>query len=232
MSDRADFAVILPAAGRGERFGGEKLAQRVAGRSVLEHSIRAFLERSDVSAIVVMRRDPAAPLPVADGIARHPMLKLCAGGEHRAQSVLGGLEAVSALPHPPEFVAIHDAARPAVSQGLIDRVFAAARQHGAAVPGIPVGDTIKRKGDGVVIETLSRAQLVAVQTPQAMRRKWLMEAFDRNPLALAEVTDDAQLLELAGRAVHIVDGEATNLKVTRAGDLEEIERTLGRAPAR
>lgn len=232
MSARADFAVILPAAGRGERFGGEKLAQLVADRSVLEHSILAFLERSDVSNVVVVRRDPAAPLPVADGIARHPKLKLCMGGAHRAESVKFGLEAVAALPHPPEFVAIHDAARPAVSQRLIDRVFAAARQHGAAVPGMPVGDTIKRIGDGVVIETLPRAQLAAVQTPQAMRCRWLMEAFDRCPLALAEVTDDAQLLELAGRAVHIVEGDAGNLKVTRAGDLGQVERSLGRTPAR
>lgn len=215
--------MIIPAAGRASRFGSDKLSRGIAGRSVLEHSIRAFIDRGDV-AVVVVACGEARPLPEA--LASHPKLSRCAGGEHRAQSVLNGLRRLDELAAPAKFVAVHDAARPAVSQELIDRVFDAARQEGAAVPGIAVTDTIKRVEAGRVRQTLPRSELVAVQTPQAMRRDWLVEAFSAWPGALAEVTDDVQLLEAAGRTVAVVKGEAANVKVTRVEDLEVLKHLL------
>ena len=223
MAERADFAVILPAAGRASRFGSDKLARGIAGRSVLEHSIRAFIDRPDV-AIVVIACGEDRPLPEA--LTPHPKLARCRGGEHRARSVLNGLRRLDELAVAAEYVAVHDAARPAVSQELIDRVFTAARREGAAVPGVAVTDTIKLVESGRVRQTLPRLELVAVQTPQAMRRDWLVEAFASWPGALAEVTDDVQLLEAAGKAVAVVEGEARNVKVTRGEDLEVLKRLL------
>lgn len=227
MNRGADFAVIIPAAGRSARYGSDKLAQIVGGRSVLEHSVRAFIDRDDVAAIVIAARDPAAPLPLDRSIAAHPKLAVCAGGEHRAQSVQRALARLLEMAvQPPEMLGIHDAARPAVSQALIDRVFAAARQHGAAVPALPVSDTIKRVRDRVIMQTLPRSELVAVQTPQAMRRQWLVEALQATPLPADQITDDAQLLEAAGHPVRIVEGEADNLKLTHAQDVERVMQLL------
>jgi 2-C-methyl-D-erythritol 4-phosphate cytidylyltransferase len=223
VAAQADFAVIIAAAGRALRFGGDKLSRGIAGRSVLEHSIRAFIDREDV-AILVIACSEARPLP--ETIAGHPKVSRCPGGVHRAQSVLNGLQRLDELGVPAGFVAVHDAARPAVSQELIDRVFQAARQKGAAVPGIAVADTIKRVDSGHVRQTLPRSELVAVQTPQAARRDWLLEAFAAWPGALSEVTDDAQLLEATGKAVAVVEGDAANVKVTRGEDLEALKRLL------
>src|SRR5690606_24706609 len=146
---------------------------------------------------------------------------VCTGGAHRAESVRNGLAALAEVA--PTFVAVHDAARPAVSRWLIDRVFEAARREGASVPGLPVTDTVKEVREGLSVRTLRRADLVAVQTPQAMRRDWLAEAFARCPLSLEEVTDDVQLLELAGYPVRVVEGEPENLKMTRPEDLATLD---------
>ena len=225
MASDADFAVIIPAAGRGSRFGGDKLACRIGGRYVLEYVIGAFIERPDV-AVVVIARDAGARFPVLDALAAHPKLARCGGGENRAESVLRGLEHLAQVGISAEFVAIHDAARPAVSQELIDRVFDAARREGAAVPAVPVTDTIKRVSEGRVCETPPRRELVAVQTPQAMRREWLAAAYAAWTAGLEALTDDVQLLEAAGRPVSVVPGDFTNLKVTRADDLEVLKRLL------
>ena len=241
MSGRDDdldrFGVILPAAGTGARFGGDKLAAVVAGRSVLEWSARAFLDRRDVSAVVIVR-DRRLPLPLGDDLARHPKLFRCGGGETRDASVWRGLLFLAARADAPAWVAVHDAARPLVSQRLIDHVFGVALLEGAAVPGVAVTDTIKRvtPGGGFdgrrVIETLPRSQLVAVQTPQAMRTDWLLEAFAAREAAVepgespAAVTDDAELLELAGYRVAVAAGDSSNVKVTTRDDLQRCEAAL------
>lgn len=219
MNTAADFGIILPAAGRGARFGGDKLAASVAGATILEHTLGAFLRRQDVAAVALVVADPSSAL-----VQRDPRLVVCAGGAHRSESVRKGLAALAEVG--PAFVAVHDAARPAVSQELIERVFEAARREGAAVPGLPVTDTVKEVRGGRAVRTLRRADLVAVQTPQAMRRDWLLDAFARCPIPPDEVTDDVQLLELAGFPVRVVEGEAGNLKVTRPEDLAALERVL------
>lgn len=226
------FGVIIPAAGAATRFGSEKLSISIGGVSVIGRSVGAFLERTDVTAVVVAA-DPKhrAALQEALGTEQRnaPRLHWCDGGDLRAQSVLAGLEWLRSLDRPAPLVAVHDAARPAVSQELIERVFSAAREHGAAVPGIPVVDTIKRiDPDGFVERTLPRSELVAVQTPQAMRLDWLVDAYDRCPIPLSAVTDDVQLLELADRRVPVVDGEGSNLKLTLPSDVARLERILAR----
>jgi 2-C-methyl-D-erythritol 4-phosphate cytidylyltransferase len=223
------FALILPAAGRSVRFGGprSKLQETLGGRTVVQRAVEAFLQRSDV-AYVIVATTPAQPgeslpLPIESS---DPRICFTPGGQNRAESVLLALRQV---PSDVEWVAIHDAARPLISQALIDRTFAAAVQYGAAVPALPVALTIKQ-ADGPlparVQRTVPRQSLWAMQTPQVMRRSALLAAYEKCPLPLEQVTDDAQLLELAGEEVWLVAGEERNLKITTQADLRIAEMFL------
>jgi 2-C-methyl-D-erythritol 4-phosphate cytidylyltransferase len=214
------FTAILPAAGSSTRFGSgrNKLQEMLLGKSILQRSVDAFLERDDVAAVVLPTRGEVHV--TGDRIIR------CAGGASRAHSVLEGLKA--APPHV-EWVAIHDAARPLVSQDLIDFTLAAAIEHGAAVPAMAVHLTIKQAVGPLpakVQRTVPRHELWAMQTPQIMRRDALLDAFARSPIPLEQVTDDAQLIELAGGEVWLVPGEERNLKITTAAELQLAEMYL------
>ncbi len=223
----ADLAVILPAAGRSVRFGGgrDKLLEPLNGRAVIGHAVRAFLLREDVElvALPTNQRDRIELALADDTGGLDPRVLFCDGGLSRAESVLSALRQI---PSHFEWVAVHDAARPLVSRELIDRTFAAARQHGAAVPALPVTLTIKQAAGPLparVERTLPRQSLWAMQTPQIMRRADLLSAYETCPLPLAEITDDAQLLELAGREVWLAQGEDRNLKITTSTDLRLAE---------
>ena len=210
------FAVILPAGGSSSRFGGgrNKLLQTLGGQSVLMHSVQAFVDRADVPLIVI----PAPP--EFDFPHYRAKVRLCPGGSSRAHSVYNALQYV---PLPIEWVAIHDAARPLVCRELIDRTLAAAVEHGAAVPALPVSVTIKQAAGPLpakVQHTVPRQDLWAMQTPQIMRCRTLLRAFENCPLPLDQITDDAQLLELIGQEVWLVPGEEGNLKITTALDLK------------
>jgi len=226
-----EFAVIIPAAGSSTRFGSNKLRATLASLDVLHHSLEAFLRRSDVSCLVMPARDHGFSQgedrrTYADLIEREPRFTWAAGGASRAESVLIALRCV---PQSIEWVAVHDGARPLISQELIDRTFAAARQYGAAVPALPVTLTIKQALGPLparVERTLPRAQLWAMQTPQIMRRADLLAAFETCPIPLSQVTDDVQLLELAGQPVWLVEGEERNLKITTPADLRLAEMFL------
>jgi 2-C-methyl-D-erythritol 4-phosphate cytidylyltransferase len=223
------FALILPAGGSSSRFGGahNKLLHVVSGRTVLARCIDAFLSRSDVAVVVIpvggALRRAIGDDPELRARCDEPRVRLCDGGENRAISVYNGLRQV---PQPIEWVAVHDAARPLVSQELIDRTISAALKHGAAVPALPVHLTIKQAVGPLpakVQRTLPRQQLWAMQTPQVMRRADLLSAFERCPIPLHQVTDDVQLLELQGQEVWLVSGEERNLKITTRSDVHLAE---------
>jgi 2-C-methyl-D-erythritol 4-phosphate cytidylyltransferase len=169
--------------------------------------------------------------PVNDPEFRAPRgVMTCKGGACRAESVMRALQEI---PKSIEWVAIHDAARPLVSQQLIDRTFAAAIEHGAAAPALPVSLTIKQAHGPLparVQRTVARHELWAMQTPQIARRADLLEAFENCPLPLDQVTDDVQLLELQGKEVWLVPGEERNLKITTALDLKIAEFLLEESP--
>jgi 2-C-methyl-D-erythritol 4-phosphate cytidylyltransferase len=223
------FAVIMPAAGRSVRFGGpqNKLQATLAGRSVLLRAVDAFVDRPDVARVIIATTPPAPgeiiPPPFE---TQNPKISFVVGGSCRAESVLRALRHIS---DDSAWVAVHDAARPLISQGLIDRTFAAARQYGAAVPAMPIALTVKQ-ADGPlpakVQRTVPRASLWAMQTPQMMRRSALLSAYDRCPLPLDQITDDVQLLEVAGDEVWLVPGEERNLKITTQADLKVAEMFL------
>jgi 2-C-methyl-D-erythritol 4-phosphate cytidylyltransferase len=213
------IAVLIPAGGSSVRFGANKLLAILRGKSVLHRSIEAFIDRPDVERVIVATT--ATRVEVA-----HPKLHVCAGGANRAESVRRALDAV---PASTEFVAIHDAARPLVSQELISRVIDAARTNGAAGPAMAVSLTIKRAATSLpatVEATVPRANLWAMQTPQVMRRADLARAFDSCPIPLDQVTDDLQLLELIGLPATLVSGEERNLKLTTPLDLRLAEMLL------
>jgi 2-C-methyl-D-erythritol 4-phosphate cytidylyltransferase len=225
MSD--ELAVILPAAGRSIRFGAgrDKLLEMLQGRAVIARAVGAFLSRSDVGRILLPTNlgERIEPVLRDESGQIDPRVTFCAGGASRAESVLSALRNV---PDRFEWVAVHDAARPLVSGDLIDRTFAAARQHGAAVPSLPVTLTVKQAHGPLPARaerTIPRHTLWAMQTPQIMRRADLLAAYESCPLPLGEVTDDTQLLELAGREVWLVDGEERNLKITTATDMHLAE---------
>jgi 2-C-methyl-D-erythritol 4-phosphate cytidylyltransferase len=217
-----DFALILPAAGRSTRFGGprSKLLEPLAGIPVIARALRPFLDRSDLVNAIIPCSDPVG-LDEAIQSSSHNRILFCPGGASRAHSVL---EALRRVPSGVEWVAVHDAARPLISAALIEATLTAAVRHGAAVPALPAALTIKQAIGPLpakVERTLPRAHLWAMQTPQVMRRTDLLDAFDRCPIPLEQVTDDVQLLELIGKEVWLIPGEERNLKMTTASDVHQ-----------
>lgn len=216
---------VLVAAGRGERLGEEqpKAFVRLGGRVMLAES----LERLDLSpwvdAIVVVA-PPEWEEPVivlAEELAAGKVIASVTGGATRAESVRAGLAEV---PEDAAVVLVHDAARPLVDDDVIERLLLALGEgYDGAVPALPVADTVKRVRDGVVVETLPRSELVAVQTPQAFVAPVLRAA------AGGDGTDCASLVEAKGGRVRVVDGDPRLLKITTPDDLALVESWL--APA-
>jgi 2-C-methyl-D-erythritol 4-phosphate cytidylyltransferase len=220
------FTVILPAAGSGRRFGGgDKLLTRVGRQSVLQRSVGLFAGRPEVAQLILVTAEERfdtytthlAETLTAGQLAR---VRCVAGGRERWESVLFGLRAA---PAGCEFVAVHDAARPLTPTAVIDAAFAGAVAVGGSVPCVPEPATLKRRGaDGQVAETVRRDGLFQAQTPQCFRRDRLLEAYERLLAEgrLADVTDDAQVFERVGWPVVITAGDAGNVKITSAGDVE------------
>jgi 2-C-methyl-D-erythritol 4-phosphate cytidylyltransferase len=218
------FAAIFPAAGRSVRYGTgrSKLLEDLKGKTILRRAVEAFASRDDVGAIVIAAPpDDVEVLSEALGeLSRDRRVKFRAGGACRAESVRNGLREVA---KDVEWVAVHDAARPLVSQELISRTLEAAWRHGAAVPAMSVALTIKQAAGPLpaqVVRTVPRHELWAMQTPQIMARADLLAAFEACPIPLDQVTDDAQVLELVGKPVWLVEGEERNLKITTPADLK------------
>jgi len=199
------WAVVV-AAGSGNRFGAPKQFESLLGRRVVDWSVDAARHTCD-GVVVVLPADRLEPGAIA-------------GAATRSGSVRAGLAAV---PDTASVVVVHDAARPLASPALFARVIAAVVAGAdAAIPALPVTDTVKRVSGGRVTETLTRDELVAVQTPQAFDAARLRTVH----AAAGEATDDAALVEAAGGSVVVVDGERTNLKITDPSDLIVAEALL------
>ncbi|MDB5325921.1 MAG: ispD [Phycisphaerales bacterium] len=226
----APASVLIPAAGLSTRFGRNKLHEMLLGKSVLLRTVEVFLSHPATACLVIATpigskpRDtlPADLLPIVDQSGR---IRLVEGGPTRAHSVQRALEASMDL----DFVAVHDAARPLVSHDLIDRIYYHADIKGSTVPAMPVKLTIKQARGPLpapVRATLPRDELWEMQTPQVMRRVNLVAAYAKCWQPLHTITDDAQLLEVAGQSVWLVPGEERNLKLTTPNDLHVAERLL------
>ena len=232
MSSSLTTAILVVAAGRGLRVGGARPKQYLplAGRPLLAHTLAALLAADrDARVLVVIHPDDrafyaASTHGLADG---GRLLAPVPGGASRQDSVRAGLVALAALPAPPDLVLIHDGARPFPSAALIARAIAAA-QTGAAVPGLPVTDTIKEVDAAArIVATPRREALRAVQTPQAFRFHLIRAAHEAAAAAGArDLTDDAAIAEWAGHAVHIFEGDSSNMKVTSPDDVAVAEARL------
>ncbi len=212
--------------------GVDKLMAPIGGRPLLAWTVEAMAASANVDRVVLV----VAPEGV-DAMRAAPWLPrsvwaVVAGGASRNGSAAAGVRALDAADPDGRDrpVLVHDGARPLVSVALVDRVIEAVIEHGAALPVLPVAETLKRVGDGLVLETVDRATLAAAQTPQGARRDILLRAWQvRPPEGPPEFTDEAALLEACTIPVHAISGESTNLKVTLPDDLRRVEWAL--APA-
>ncbi len=219
---RADAIVV--AAGASTRMGGtDKLLARIGGRPVLAHALAALARAPEVGSIVVVtsadrRRELESGPWLPEGVA----VLFADGGERRQDSVRAGFEALERLVPDPggdRVVLVHDGARPLASLPLIASVVEAASTLGAAIPVLPVAETLKRVDGERVAETVDRSGLATAQTPQGVRRGLLRTALDAPEARTGTWTDEAALLEACRIPVHVVPGDAANLKVTVPADL-------------
>jgi 2-C-methyl-D-erythritol 4-phosphate cytidylyltransferase len=205
---------VVVAAGRGDRFGAAKQFLPLDGARLVDRAVAACAAVADAVVVVLPSGITWDGSPVATPVV---------GGTTRSASVRAGLDAVVARDPATEIVIVHDAARPLADRALFDAVVAAVRAGAdAAVPAVPVADTIKRVEGDRVVATLERAGLVAVQTPQAFRTAALRSAH----AAGGEATDDAALVEAHGGVVVWVPGSPRNFKITDLADFDRAAALL------
>ena len=228
------FAVIIPAAGRGERFGGseKKTFAKLDGRPVFLRSVELFIHRDDVcQTILAVAPEDVGTMKSQFGANLGFMgVQLVEGGTTRAATVKKALAAVSPEA---EYVAVHDAARPCVAPELIDAVFSEATKSGAAILACPLTGTIKRVASSKIIEeTVSRDGLHEAQTPQVFRKELLTKAYAAVGEQDNSITDEAQAVEQSGHPVAMVESDATNLKITTKADIALANAILKARPSR
>jgi 2-C-methyl-D-erythritol 4-phosphate cytidylyltransferase len=217
------FAVIVPAAGKSSRFGDpkqKKIYAELEGRAVWLRAVEPFVNRDDVSQIIMAIAPEDRELFERRYRASVAFMniKVIDGGTERCDTVARALELVDPQC---EYIAIHDAARPCLTNQLVDAVFEAARVHGAALLAVPVADTIKRVDvDHFTSATVFRDGLYLAQTPQVFSRTLLCKAYAQRSRVTGQVTDDCQLVEALGHRCAVVEGSALNLKITTPLDLK------------
>lgn len=211
-------SVVVVAAGSSTRMGQDKILKELAGVPVIIHSLRVFENVPEVGEVIVVTREDM--IPVVGGLCQEHRLgkvkKVVRGGASRVESSrLGTLE----VARDAQLIAIHDGARPFVTEELVRQVILRGAETGAVAPAIPVKDTIKSARQGVVEQTLDRSVLFAVQTPQVFEasliRAALQKALDDN----AEITDDCSAVERLGMKVSLTEGSERNIKLTTPVDL-------------
>ena len=221
---------IVVAAGSSTRMDGvDKLLVPLGDRPLLARAIGALAASDAVESIVVVTSQARREALLAGRWLPDDRLTFVDGGDRRQDSVRAGFEALErSVPDPTgeRIVLVHDGARPMPSQPLIERVMAATRDHGAAIPGLPITETLKRVADDRIETTVDRAGLVAAQTPQGARRGLLRDALAAPTARDGTWTDEAALLEACRIAVHVVPGDPANLKVTVPTDLERAASLL------
>jgi 2-C-methyl-D-erythritol 4-phosphate cytidylyltransferase len=217
--DPNEVAVLVPAAGEGQRLGGPRKQFRTLGdRPLLVQVLLVFEQHPDVGHLIVSVPENVVA-SVSDRLQAEGLSKLTAvvsGGDTRQASVRHALRAV---PAPVEAVLVHDAARPFVTAQEVRRVVQEVRRHGAASLAVPVADTLRLSGDDAVFgDTVPREALYRMQTPQGFRRAWLEDAHAAAADAADPATDDVGLVQQTGRDVHVVQGSQRNFKITTPPD--------------
>jgi 2-C-methyl-D-erythritol 4-phosphate cytidylyltransferase len=222
------LSAIIVAAGSSQRMGFDKLLALLGDKPVLAHTLDAFERAGCVDEIILVAR--AERVSELQELVRQSKLKkvrdVVAGGTHRQDSVRAGLERLNADAH---YVAVHDAARPLVMPEQIERVFALARQHGAAALAEPITDTLKRADENrFVTGSVAREGLYAMQTPQIFSRDLLMDAYAGVAAKNLSITDEVSAVEHLGAKVLLVPNEEFNVKITYPRDLLLAQSALTR----
>ena len=215
-------SAIIPAAGSGRRFGEAKQFKLLAGRPLLFHSMKPFLESSIIEEVIVVVPDYQIDTVHNDllSISAGKPLKVIAGGTRRQDSVKNG---VTATVSSTTMVCIHDAVRPFVSETLINKSIAACKTADGAVIALRSVDTVKLSEHGIVKETLNREKIWLVQTPQTFRKDKLIQALDHADEKSLAATDESYLMEAMGFSVALVQGEINNFKITTMDDWKRAE---------
>jgi len=224
-----DVWAVVPAAGAGQRAGGQRPKQylEIAGRSILDHSLRRLVGDPRIQGVVVVLAGDEHDWD-SGGLATGKHVEWVAGGEERADSVLAGLGALARIAGPDDWVLVHDAARPCLLAADLDRFLSTLMNDTVGgVLAVPVADTLKRGGDdGRILETVQRTGVWQAQTPQMFRLGLLERVLENALRAGVEVTDEASAMEWAGYRPRIVSGSRTNMKVTHPEDLLLAEALL------
>ncbi len=217
MIDGKKVTGVLVAAGRSQRMGFDKLFHRIHCREVVLISLEKLTMHPNIDNVVIVAGDNMAKLArLLEETPQPKPVRIVQGGETRAHSVKAGVEAAEDA----QFVAIHDAARPFVSEELITRLIKVAAEVGAAAPALAVQDTVKRVSESVVAETVPRADLTTVQTPQVfLRERYVKSLAEIDEDDYIFLTDDCMVLERASFPVMLVEGERSNRKLTSPEDL-------------
>lgn len=220
------ISAILACAGKGERLsrflkGKPKQFVYLLDKPIYMWSLLALLKNERIDTVVVV-----APQDQVDflrreleGMAQSEKIRVTTGGASRQESVYAGLKFLSSTNPEPEFVLIHDAARPFLTQEMIDTTIDTVAMYGACTIGIAVSDTLKKVSDGKIVQTVDRSGLWSCQTPQAGRFDWLLDAHADAAKKNVNTTDDAGILESSGHAVKIIPGASYNIKITEPDDL-------------
>jgi 2-C-methyl-D-erythritol 4-phosphate cytidylyltransferase len=213
---------IIVAAGLGKRFGSPKPFVALKGKRILDYCLETFNGHPGIFEIVLVLRETSEKFLFLD---RFEKLKtVAAGGERRQDSVFSGFQQIN--PEQGDIVLIHDAARPRVKAELIDAIIEKTRETGAAIPVLPVSDTIKKINGDRVSQTINRQGLYLTQTPQGFSCEILRRAFKESGEDQGMYTDEAALVEKLGQDVFVVPGDPSNLKITFPEDLKIAEALI------
>lgn len=218
------IAAVIVAAGSGERFGERKQFFRIGGRPLIWYALSPFLGSREVERVALV-----LPAGVTDDdlvgipLDENPKVSLVTGGERRQDSVYRGL---MDLPADNGVIVVHDGARPLLGPRLLSALIEEARRGHSVVPVVPVNDTLKEVLGDTVVRTLGRERIFGVQTPQAFPARIIRKAHENAREKGMDSTDDAQLVEALGVAVHVIPGDPANIKVTTREDLALVSLLL------
>jgi len=215
-------SAIIVAAGRGERFGSPKQLSLLKGKTVLDWSLEKFESHEAVDEIVLVLKEEQEKEKILGHYKK--ILAVVKGGKERQDSVLNGFKMID--PEKTGIVLVHDGVRPLVSIALISRIIEAAFKKGAAIPALPLEDTVKEVTGKEILRTLERQELCRVQTPQGFSYSLLKKALNKAQEEGYYGTDEASLVERTGEKVYVVPGDPVNIKITVPEDLKVAEAFL------
>lgn len=212
---------IIPAAGKGRRFGSEinKQFLEIDGKPILYYTLHQFEISSLISEIILVVPETwltSIPKLLIEKYQLKKISRVIIGGRERFESVFNGLKAVAP---PTDIVVVHDGVRPLITVQLIEKAIQECQKYDAVALAVPIKDTVKIVQNGFIQQTLDRSLLRAIQTPQVFKFELLLKAYENRPTVSIPLTDDATLVEELGIPVKIVDGDYTNIKITSPEDL-------------